>query len=353
MAASTAPAGRSRSSRTRRSRPNGRTTTWRLQGDARPPRTERRLIRPLLGGLPAHPPVHRPDRARRDRDYECGRRGVVELVAEFGGINSSEHGDGLVRSEFNRRIFGDEFYGAMRRSSSCSTRTAGSTRARRWTRRADGRPARPGITQTGPWRRTCVLGRRHAWARQSLRENRGVPEDRQGVMCPSFMATRDEEHSTRGRANALVNALSSPDPHGALGDQGLHEVLDLCLECKACRTECPLTVDMAALKAEFLALPGHMGCRSAAAVRLDPRAQPDRGGHGRRLYFVQCYYMYFVTRSVFVLGENGRCSRLPGPADRAPRKGPSACRSPPQASGAPTPVAPPRQFAPPGAGSAR
>jgi Fe-S oxidoreductase len=72
------------------------------------------------------------------------------------------------------------------------------------------------------------------------------------TMCPSFMATRDEQHSTRGRANALVHALSSPDPRSALGDERLHEILDLCLECKACRTECPLAVDMASLKAEFL-----------------------------------------------------------------------------------------------------
>jgi Fe-S oxidoreductase len=71
-------------------------------------------------------------------------------------------------------------------------------------------------------------------------------------MCPSFMATRDEQHSTRGRANALVHALSSPDPHAALGDDRLHDILDLCLECKACKTECPLSVDMAALKSEAL-----------------------------------------------------------------------------------------------------
>ena len=74
-----------------------------------------------------------------------------------------------------------------------------------------------------------------------------------GVMCPSYMATREEEHATRGRANALVKALSRPDPHEALGDERLHEILDLCLECKACKSECPLSVDMASLKAEALA----------------------------------------------------------------------------------------------------
>jgi len=73
-----------------------------------------------------------------------------------------------------------------------------------------------------------------------------------GVMCPSYMATLEEDHATRGRANALVRALSQPDPHAALGDERLHEILDLCLECKACKRECPLEVDMAALKSEFL-----------------------------------------------------------------------------------------------------
>ena len=74
----------------------------------------------------------------------------------------------------------------------------------------------------------------------------------EGVMCPSYMATREEEHATRGRANALVKALSEPDPRAALGDERLHEILDLCLECKACKSECPLSVDMATMKAEFL-----------------------------------------------------------------------------------------------------
>jgi Fe-S oxidoreductase len=72
-------------------------------------------------------------------------------------------------------------------------------------------------------------------------------------MCPSYMATREEEHSTRGRANALVLALSAADPRRELGGERVHEILDLCLECKACKSECPLGVDMAALKTEALA----------------------------------------------------------------------------------------------------
>ena len=74
-----------------------------------------------------------------------------------------------------------------------------------------------------------------------------------GTMCPSYMATLEEEHSTRGRANALRNVLSGTLPHDQFTGKRLYEVLDLCLECKACKAECPSNVDMAKLKYEFLA----------------------------------------------------------------------------------------------------
>jgi Fe-S oxidoreductase len=74
----------------------------------------------------------------------------------------------------------------------------------------------------------------------------------EGTMCPSYMATRDEEHSTRGRANALRAVLSGRVPASELTGRRLYEVMDLCLECKACKAECPANVDMAKLKYEFL-----------------------------------------------------------------------------------------------------
>ena len=73
-------------------------------------------------------------------------------------------------------------------------------------------------------------------------------------MCPSYMVTRDEMHTTRGRANLLRLVMTGelPGQDGGLDNESLHEALDLCLQCKACKTECPSKVDMAKLKAEVL-----------------------------------------------------------------------------------------------------
>src|SRR5687768_5458202 len=83
----------------------------------------------------------------------------------------------------------------------------------------------------------------------------GVGECRKilgGTMCPSFKATRDEEHSTRGRANALRLAMSGQLDKEGLASKRLHQVLDLCLSCKACKSECPSNVDMAKMKSDVL-----------------------------------------------------------------------------------------------------
>ena len=180
---------------------------------------------------------------------------VKDLVTEFGGVNSSEHGDGLARSEFNREIFGDELYEAMRQvkrlfdpqnimnpgkivdapSMTDNLRDAMLPPAVEFRTRLD----------------FDVVGGMRGAADRCM--NIGLcRKSTTGAMCPSYIATREEEHSTRGRANALVKALSEPDPAAALGNERLHEVLDLCLMCKACKAECPLGVDMAKLKSETL-----------------------------------------------------------------------------------------------------
>ncbi|MEV0614349.1 FAD-linked oxidase C-terminal domain-containing protein [Nonomuraea sp. NPDC050404] len=178
---------------------------------------------------------------------------IADLAARHGGVNSSEHGDGLARSEFNRRLFGDRVYEAMRQVKHVfdphNRLNPGKI--------VDAPPMTdhlrdPAMPAPPPLATTLTFANgMHGAADRCM--NVGVcRKDDTGVMCPSYMATREEEHSTRGRANALVKALSAPDPRQALGDERLHGILDLCLECKACQSECPLGVDMAALKSEFL-----------------------------------------------------------------------------------------------------
>ena len=182
---------------------------------------------------------------------------VRELVLEYGGVNSSEHGDGLARSEFNRRVFGDALYAAMQETkrlfdpeNRMNPGKIVNAPAMTDHLRDAARPASPPPLATRL--RFDVPGGMRGAADRCM--NIGLCRKAStGVMCPSYMATRDEEHSTRGRANALLYALSRPDPRSALGSDRLHRILDLCLECKACKSECPLGVDMAALKTETLA----------------------------------------------------------------------------------------------------
>ena len=72
-----------------------------------------------------------------------------------------------------------------------------------------------------------------------------------GTMCPSYLVTREEKHSTRGRAHLLFEMLRG-EPCGRVARQQVHEALDLCLACKGCKGDCPVNVDMATYKAEFL-----------------------------------------------------------------------------------------------------
>jgi FAD/FMN-containing dehydrogenase/Fe-S oxidoreductase len=180
---------------------------------------------------------------------------VRDLVLEFGGVNSSEHGDGLARSEFNRRVFGAELYAAMQETKQLFDPAGRMNPGKIVDAPAMTEHLRDAESPATPFRtRLTFAGTGGMRGAADRCMNIGLcRKESSGVMCPSYMATRDEEHSTRGRANALLHALSMPDPRAALGDDRLHGILDLCLECKACKSECPLGVDMAALKTEALA----------------------------------------------------------------------------------------------------
>src|SRR5262249_3010571 len=168
---------------------------------------------------------------------------------------SGEHGDGLVRSPFQERMYGPTLYQAFRELK----RTFDPLGLLNPGKIVDAPPLATNL-RYGPAYRTpdipttfdfTAAGRLTRAA--ELCAGVGACRKRhEGSMCPSYQATRDERDSTRGRANALRLALTGQAGLGGLTDPALHEVLDLCLECKACKAECPTNVDMARLKAEFL-----------------------------------------------------------------------------------------------------
>jgi FAD/FMN-containing dehydrogenase/Fe-S oxidoreductase len=180
---------------------------------------------------------------------------VKDLVREYGGVNSSEHGDGLARSEFNRELFGADLYEAMRRVKGLFDPANILNPGKIVDAPAMTDNLRDAVlAEATPFTTNLafeVVGGMRGAADRCMNIGLCRKTDA-GVMCPSYMATRNEEDSTRGRANALVHALSQPQPGFALGDDRLHEVLDLCLMCKACKSECPLGVDMAKLKSEAM-----------------------------------------------------------------------------------------------------
>ena len=178
---------------------------------------------------------------------------VLDLVVQYDGVNSSEHGDGRVRSAFNRQVFGDDLYEAFRKVKALfdpDNRLNPGVMVDAAPITTDLRD--PALPPPGPIETRMHFPNGMRAAADRCQRIGACRKTGTGVMCPSYMATREEEHATRGRANALVKALSTPDPHTAMGDERLHEILDLCLECKACKSECPLSVDMATLKSEFL-----------------------------------------------------------------------------------------------------
>ncbi len=183
-------------------------------------------------------------------------REVAGLVVEFGGAMSGEHGDGLARSLWNRTLFGPEVYAAfeaVKRAFDPDNRMNPGKVVADSDPGADLRIG-PDYHAHEPETTMLDFSGQGGFAR-AVEMCSGVGACRKthtGTMCPSYMVTRDEEHTTRGRANALRLVLSGALPAEGFSNETLHEALDLCLQCKACKTECPSNVDMAKLKAEVL-----------------------------------------------------------------------------------------------------
>jgi FAD/FMN-containing dehydrogenase/Fe-S oxidoreductase len=190
------------------------------------------------------------------RTFAALAQGVADLVLEFGGALSGEHGDGLVRSPFMRQMFGDELYEAFREIK----RTFDPHGILNPGKIVEAPPIdaslRFGTSYQARNPETYFDFSEYGGVAGAIEMCSGVGACRKrlsGTMCPSFMATRDESATTRGRANALRLAISGQLEEAGLGDEGVYETLDLCLECRACKAECPVNVDVATLKSEFLA----------------------------------------------------------------------------------------------------
>ncbi len=180
---------------------------------------------------------------------------AAELVGEYRGALSSEHGDGRCRSWLNEAFFGKELYQLYRQVKYLFDPQ---------------NLLNPGnIVDAGPMTENLRYGASYQTVEISsqldFRADQGFARAVEmcngaavcrkltaGVMCPSFMAVREEEHSTRGRANALRAALSGTLPEQEFTSKRMYQVMDLCIECKACKAECPSSVDMAKIKFEFL-----------------------------------------------------------------------------------------------------
>jgi FAD/FMN-containing dehydrogenase/Fe-S oxidoreductase len=190
------------------------------------------------------------------RKFEAIAQEVADLVLEFGGALSGEHGDGFVRSPFMRQMFGPALYEAFREIK----RAFDPLGILNPGKIVDAPPLAANLRFGAGYRTPNP----HTWFDYSefgglggaVEMCSGVGACRKklsGTMCPSYMATREEMHTTRGRANVLRLAMAGRLDEAGLGDEGVYHVLDLCLECRACKSECPVGVDMARFKSEFLA----------------------------------------------------------------------------------------------------
>jgi FAD/FMN-containing dehydrogenase/Fe-S oxidoreductase len=191
------------------------------------------------------------------RNFRAFVEEAADFVVALGGSLSGEHGDGQARGELLVKMFGPELMEAFREFK------------RIWDpewkmnpgKKIDANPLdqnlRLGATyRPAPVKTYFSFPEEHGHFPEATLRCVGVSKcrkDDSGTMCPSYMVTREEKHSTRGRARLLFEMLRGEPLAGGWQSEYVKDALDLCLACKACKSECPVNVDMATYKAEFLA----------------------------------------------------------------------------------------------------
>ena len=182
---------------------------------------------------------------------------TAELVKKYNGSFSGEHGDGIVRAEFIPLMIGDKNYELLKRIKKAFDPNSIFNKGKIVDAYAMDENLRYTPDRIEPEIETI----------QDFSDNEGIlrlaekcngsgdcrkPASMGGTMCPSYRATKNEKDTTRARANTLREFLTNSEQVNKFNHRELKEVFDLCLSCKACASECPSNVDVAALKSEFL-----------------------------------------------------------------------------------------------------
>jgi FAD/FMN-containing dehydrogenase/Fe-S oxidoreductase len=217
---------------------------------------------------------------------------ATDLVLRYGGSISGEHGDGQSRGELLPKMFGEELVGAFRAFK------------RLWDpdgrmnpgKLVDARPLDADLRLGAGYRPAALrthfsFNEDHGHFAEATLRCVGVGECRRlhgGTMCPSYMVTLEEQHSTRGRAHLLFEMTRGEVIRGGWRSEEVREALDLCLACKGCKGDCPVAVDVATYKAEFFShyYQGRLRPRHAYAFGLIHRWAPLAAVAPRLVNFV-------------------------------------------------------------------
>ncbi len=182
---------------------------------------------------------------------------AFEMVKDYKGSHSGEHGDGIVRSEFHEMMFGKKITNAFEEIKD----TFDSKNLLN-----PGKIVRPfksndrSLMRYKSGYQAENIDTHYDWSNwgqfsdavEMCNNNGACRKLDSGVMCPSYRVTKEEKDLVRGRANTLRLALSNQLPEGSFASKEMYETMELCVSCKACQRECPMSVDMAKMKSEFL-----------------------------------------------------------------------------------------------------
>jgi FAD/FMN-containing dehydrogenase/Fe-S oxidoreductase len=191
------------------------------------------------------------------RNFRSFVEEAADLTVRLGGSLSGEHGDGQARGELLVRMYGPELMEAFREFKRIWDPDWKMNPGKKIDANRLDENLRLGTDYNPPKLKTYFsFPEEHGDFAEATTLCVGVSKcrkDETGTMCPSYMVTREEMHSTRGRTRLLFEMLRGNPMKGGWKSETVKEALDLCLACKACKTECPMNVDMATYKAEFLA----------------------------------------------------------------------------------------------------